>query len=202
MGILRELVECTDGWSYVGEKRGVRVERRAIGAGPYVSAVDAAKGSKHACVKSSAVLDASPESVFQLFADNSRVKEFNEHCLDSQDVHLIPRGLGLVGGGMGLGAETWTKVAWSATPTYGIFKARDFLSVVNYTKYPNGTYVVLNRPGYLSSHAPRSRYVRATILLAGNVIRPHGHNQTLLTTVAQINPGGVSDTPAAAWVIN
>ena len=63
---------------------------------------------------------------------------------------------------------------------------------------------MLNRPGYLKSHPPTEKYVRATVLLAGNIIRPHGlyGNQTHLTMLAQINPGGISDTPAAAWVIN
>ena len=44
--------------------------------------------------------------------------------------------------------------------------------------------------------------VRATVLLAGNIIEPHGENGawTKLTQIAHVNPGGAADTPAIAWV--
>ena len=44
--------------------------------------------------------------------------------------------------------------------------------------------------------------VRATILLAGNILEPYGSDQmsTKLTQIAHVNPGGGADTPAIAWV--
>ena len=39
--------------------------------------IDSSKGAKHACVKSSGIINAPAEKVFKLFADNSRVKGYN-----------------------------------------------------------------------------------------------------------------------------
>jgi hypothetical protein len=101
-------------------------------------------------------------------------------------------------------ARRWSKISYAVTPTYSPFKSRDFLSVVHYNKFCNGTSVIVNRPAYLASHPPTELHVRATVLLAGNIIRPYGEsgNRTHLTVIAQVNPGGGADTPAAAWLIN
>ena len=89
-------------------------------------------------------------------------------------------------------------------PNYGPMKARDFVSIVNYRKYDNGTYIILNRPAYHPEYPPSNKFVRATVLLAGNIIEPYGidKKQTKVTQIAQINPGGGADTPAIAWMIN
>jgi hypothetical protein len=87
-------------------------------------------------------------------------------------------------------------------PKYGPFKARDFLTVVNYNKYDNGTYIILNRPAYVNNFKTNKKYVRATVLLAGNIIKPISDKKTHLTLIAHINPGGGADTRAAAWLIN
>lgn len=223
LGLLTQL-DNTEGWTYVTEKLGVLVEKKIIDAGEFVDKADAEKGSKHACVKSSAVLDASPESVFNLFADNLRVKEYNEHCAGITDIKVQPKvnygdptssapstqadadaaALSTTNGLSSALKQTWSKISHAVTPHYNPFKSRDFLSVVHYQKYANGTSVILNRPAYLSSHRPSDSHVRATVLLAGNIIRPHGafRNQTHLTLIAQVNPGGGADTPAAAWLLN
>lgn len=224
-GLLMSLDSIRDGWSFVSEKLGVIVEKKLLDAGSFVDKEDAKKGSKHACVKSSAVLDASPESIFNLFADNLRVKEYNEHCAGITDVKVLhPKNYEHDDHSSGVSTaesvskvqnghlndlsdalkHTWSKISHAVTPTYNPFKSRDFLSVVHYQKYANGTSVILNRPAYLSSHRPTDAHVRATVLLAGNIIRPHGEfrNQTHLTLIAQVNPGGGADTPAAAWLLN
>lgn len=43
-------------------------------------AADDVAAAKFSCVKATAILHARPEDVFQLFLDNSRVGEYNEHC--------------------------------------------------------------------------------------------------------------------------
>ena len=83
----------------------------------------------------------------------------------------------------------WTKITWAFGPKYGPFKPRDFCSVVHYIKYSNGTSVILNRPSYDANCAPTSKYVRATILLAANIIKPYGNGQTHVTQIAHVNPG-------------
>jgi len=184
-----------DDWMNIITNQGVTVERRYLTpSGSFVSNEDASKGSKHACVKSTAILDVSPDHVFNMFIDYQKAKSYNEHIDLIHDVLHFPK----------TSKQNWSKCTWVSTPKYGIFKPRDLLSIVNYIRYDNGTSIILNRPGYLKSHPPTDKYVRATVLLAGNIIRPHGlyGNQTHLTMLAQINPGGISDTPAAAWIIN
>jgi hypothetical protein len=86
LAMLRKLVSSSSGWSFVGEKDGIRVERRFLSPGSFVSSSDASKGTKHACIKSTAIINARPETVFQLFVDNTKVKEYNEHCKTLEDV--------------------------------------------------------------------------------------------------------------------
>jgi hypothetical protein len=206
---LNNLLSSTNGWSHVNTKNGVRVDKRFLKAGSYVKKADAVRGSKHACVKSEGIIDAPPEDVFQLFLDNSRVREYNEHCVMLKDVMSItkqpkqPKSVDF-GKTIKQRLQTWTKITWASGPKYGPFKARDFISVIHYIKKEDGTRIILNYPAYISAYAPSGKYVRATILLAGNVIKPYGDSgqQTLLTQIAHINPGGGADTATAAWIIN
>eukprot|EP01041_Mallomonas_annulata_P003116 gene3116-6123_t len=193
LGILNGLMGDSTGWKFVSDNQNVIVEKRFLPPGKFVDKKDAAKGSKHACVKASGIIDAPPESVFELFIDNSRVQEYNEHCTQMHDVMQFPKSSD---------SKTWTKLTWACGPKYGPFKPRDFCSVVHYIKYSNGTSVILNRPAYDIKCAPTKDYVRATILLAANVIKPYGNGQTHITQIAHVNPGGGADTPAMAWIIN
>jgi hypothetical protein len=80
----------------VNEKDGVSVERRALSSGSFVDPVDREKGSKHACVRSKGVLHAPAQSVFDLFIDNDRVDEYNEHCVEVRDVMDVTKQAGVV----------------------------------------------------------------------------------------------------------
>jgi hypothetical protein len=91
LSLLLRILKSKSKWNFVGEKQGVKVEKMFLPAGTFVSDVDAAKGSKHACIKSSGIIDASAEDVFNLFLDNSRVKEYNEHCVEVKDVKYFPK---------------------------------------------------------------------------------------------------------------
>ncbi len=87
-------------------------------------------GSKYACVKCSAIINASPLKVFELFEDNSRVKEYNELFVEGKDLETV--------------AEN-TKIAWaSSTPIFPL-KPRDFCTIIHTRKLKDGTLVVLNR---------------------------------------------------------
>lgn len=180
----------------MNSKDGVTVYKKYLQDSPrYLQPQDIKAGKKHAIVKSSGIISASPKAVFDLFLNNRRVKEYNEHCEIVRDVHVYPKH----------SQEHWCKIAWAASPKYGVFKAREFCSVVAYYVHANnGTYYILNRPAYLSKCPNSGKYVRATILLAGNIIEPYGPggNQTRFTQIAHINPGGGADTSAVAWLIN
>jgi len=193
--LLSELIISKSGWKHIGTKDGVIVERKFLGAGPFVSKEDAEKGSKHACVRSSGIINRPPEYVFHLFQDNSLVSQYNEHVTLMKDLQTFPQSH----------HSGKSKLTWCRGPSYGPFKARDFLSVVNYRKYGNGGYLILNRPGYHSKYKPSSNFVRGTILLAGSIIEPvegSSGQQTKFTQIAHVNPGGGADTPAVAWMIN
>lgn len=207
--ILQSLHKSTlSKWTFVNKKEGVEVWKQFFQESPsYLAAGDIIAGKKHAVVKSMGIINASPEDVFNLFLDNTRVREYNDHCVQVRDIEIIPQSGHNNGdnnkGSNGL-VRSWSKVAWAASPTYGVLKARDFCSVVHYQKHANGSFVILNRPAYFSKTPNSKNFVHATILLAGNIVEPYGPagNQTLLTQIAHINPGGISDTAAVAWIIN
>lgn len=197
LDIVRQLLVESNEWRQVSVTNNVKVEKRFLSAGPFVSKKDADRGAKHACVKATGVINCSPESAFDLFVDNSRVLEYNDHCTYVKDLsfigekHVTPN------------QKSWTKITWAFGPKYGpMIKARDFCSIVHFIKYPNGTSIILNRPGYDERCPATKDYVRATILLAANVIRPYGNGQTHITQIAHVNPGGGADNPSMAWIIN
>ena len=65
---------------------------------------------RFACVKASAILSAPPEVVYLLFADNSRVREYNEHCKEVMDLEIL---------------SPDTKITWAASGRIGPFKVRE-----------------------------------------------------------------------------
>lgn len=191
--LLNDLVSTRDGWTFVANNSGVVVERRYMSAGPFVSSHDAQKGFKHACVKSIAILNANAEDVFNIFLSTDRSKEYNDHIATINDLYLptvTPE------------TKQWSKVSYATGPPLSIFKARDFCSVVNYIKLPDQSFIILNRPAYFSKVQPTKKFVRATILLAGNIIKPLGPKKTEMIMLAHVNPGGAADTKAAAFFIN
>lgn len=200
--LVMELQKSTgSGWKHVvTTSRGVTVERRKMPTGTFTIASDAAAGAKHAGVKSTGVIKAPPEKIFSLFINNDRVREYNEHIVQVVDVDgVVP-----VQKTEAKSPKQWTKLAWSSSPKYGPLKARDFLSVVHFHKRDDGSYVIINRPGYLSSYPVVKKFARATVLLAGNVIEPHPSNPdwSSVTQIAHVNPGGLADSKVVAKMIN
>lgn len=175
--VLRRVLACldeteADGWEFVGETHGVRVHRKNL------PALDG-RLTKFACVKATGVIDASPETILALFADNVRVPEYNKFYAEGRDLEAISES---------------TKVVWAASPPMFFFKPRDFCTVVHYRKLQDGTVCVVNR-GAEHPDAPRTdKYVRAEILMGANIIQPikGKPGQTLFTIVTQVDPGGFS----------
>ena len=188
-------------WKHVvTTSNGITVERCKMPTGSYVMDTDASAGAKHAGVKTTGVIRAPPAKIFNLFINNDRVKEYNEHIVKVRDVDgVIPAQKS-----ESKKSKHWTKIAWSSSPKYGPLKARDFVSVVNFHERDDGSYVIINRPAYLSSYPVVKKYTRATVLLAGNIIEPHPQHAgwSMVTQVAHVNPGGLADSKLVAKMIN
>lgn len=146
------------------------------------------KNQRHACILAKGVLDADPEVVYELFAEARRAKEFNEFCEECVDVDRLSHD---------------TKVSWSATKPFGLFQPRDFVTLCHYSTLADGSRVIVNRAAtHDSKPVNPKRYQRAEILLAANIIRPHGKRKTHLTLVTHINPKGAIDNSIAASISN
>jgi len=185
-----------DGWTFVSEDTSghdpITVYKKTVPPGTHVQSAsgeaDEAAAEKHACIKVTALLNAAPHDLYQLFLDNSRVSEYNEHCALLEDVEVCSRD---------------TKVSWSVTGAFGPFKPREFVTMVHYTKKTKAL-VVVNRPATHASKPVKSKYQRGEILLAGNIMEPvEGQpSQTRFTMITHVNPGGVVDNPLCAKIMN
>mmetsp|Transcript_13522 Transcript_13522/g.27626 ORF Transcript_13522/g.27626 Transcript_13522/m.27626 type:complete len:297 (+) Transcript_13522:1251-2141(+) len=188
----------SDGWTPVVTTKGshpIQVWRKTLPPGTH-GASDAANdvaAEKFACIKATAVVQASPQDVYNLFLDNARVNEYNEHCHKLEDVEQL---------------SSDTKIAWSATKPFGIFKARDFLTMVHYCERKDGTLMAVNRPATHHSRPATGKgsgqYQRAELLLAGNVMKPvrGDPDKTEFTLITHINPGGIVDNAIGAAITN
>lgn len=65
------------------------------------------KAPQFACVKATAIISVPPEVVYLLFADNSRVAEYNEHCREVRDLEVLSED---------------SKITWAASGRMGPFK--------------------------------------------------------------------------------
>ena len=102
MSIFTSILQSREGWKFVAEKHGVTVERRNLPPGSFVSDDDKKKSQKHACVRSKGIINAPSETVFNLFVDNNRVSEYNEHCILLKDITEFPKD----------SSNKWTKISW------------------------------------------------------------------------------------------
>lgn len=82
-------------------------EASAVGGGSGGGEEAAGKAPQFACVKATAILSVPPEVVYLLFADNSRVSEYNEHCREVRDLEILSQD---------------TKITWAASGRMGPFK--------------------------------------------------------------------------------
>ncbi|CAM9941580.1 unnamed protein product [Phaeothamnion confervicola] len=198
----------SDGWESVVQVKGIVVTKKVLpppshDGGDITAAaataaadndgqppiVDEAAAAKFACVKAVATLNARAEDLYALFLTNDRVHEFNENCEGVEDLeYLTPT----------------TKVTWAWTPRYGPFKARDFVTVVNYRRLADGTFAVVNRPVDHPKVPRGGRFLRAEILIASNLMRQNSKDSRLtdFVTIAHVNPGGIVDSALGAKIVN
>ncbi|CAN0437776.1 unnamed protein product, partial [Ectocarpus sp. 12 AP-2014] len=168
---------------------GGRVEGSADDPAPVGEDSGKSRPPQFACVKASAILSVPPEVVYLLFADNSRVGEYNEHCREVKDLEVLSQD---------------SKITWAASGRMGPFKARDFCTLVHFRTLSDGTLAQVSKPVEHPAAPRTSRYVRSEILLAGNFMRPvpGDPSRTEFLMVTHVNPGGAAETRAGAMLVN
>ena len=109
-------------------------------------------------IRSEAIMDASPREVFELFQDNSRVHEYNDNCVKLQDIEMIDEN---------------TKINWCATANFGPFKARDFVTLVHFSRdNTNGGFFSVAAHVDHPALPPADGYVRSKIQLNATFMHP------------------------------
>ena len=148
-----------------------------------------AEEARFAIVMAQAELDAPPEQVYSYFMDNKRVHQYNEYCAEVEDLEYL---------------DDQTKISWSCSGPIagGTISARDFVTRSHYCALDDGTLVIANRAEEHDKAPPSHRYVRMKMVWGGNIIRAHGRDRTLLTTITHINPGGVGETRYGLLFLN
>lgn len=165
------------GWKLIKSEDGYEVHRKFMTPG--------LQGSQFACVMCQGIINSAPEDVLNLLEDDSRVSEYNSFHASGKDIEIVADG---------------TKIVWTGSPPILPFKQRDFCTIVHIRKLKDGTYVILNRATKHPRSPPRPDYVRASIILAGNIIQPIAGQpkKCKLTMLTQLDPGGI----IPPWVIN
>ena len=170
-------LKTAKGWKLIRQEDGYTVYRRMMEG----------LGSQYACVMCSGVINAPPKDVYALFEDSTRVTEYNSFYAKGRVVEVV--------------AEN-TKISWAATPPVFPFKPRDFCTLIHSRKLKDGTYVVLNKAAKHPDAPPVPGYVRGSIVLAANIIRPVPGfgRKTHLTMLTQLDPGGFAPPVAVNHV--
>eukprot|EP00188_Purpureofilum_apyrenoidigerum_P002077 Plantae.Rhodophyta-Purpureofilum_apyrenoidigerum.ctg22373.p1 GENE.Plantae.Rhodophyta-Purpureofilum_apyrenoidigerum.ctg22373~~Plantae.Rhodophyta-Purpureofilum_apyrenoidigerum.ctg22373.p1 ORF type:complete len:284 (+),score=61.83 Plantae.Rhodophyta-Purpureofilum_apyrenoidigerum.ctg22373:53-853(+) len=191
--LLDKLFKLTEekGWEEIRREDDIVIWRKRMPPELNFGGGDAWRAEKFYAVMAKATINAPAHKLFQLFRDNSRVPEYNEHCQKLRDLEYLDKD---------------TKISWSATGRFGggVFKARDFVTRVHYRIIKDRTFIVVNRPEEHEDARPTNQYVRAEVLLAGNVmkVRKDDPNKTDFMVITHVNPGGIADTALGSKVVN
>lgn len=178
-------------WELINESDGVKVWRTFVDIKGMNSNGRGSAANDVAVIRSEAILNSSPQKVYSLFMDNSRVHEYNDNCVELHDIEYL---------------NSNTKVNWCATGKFGPFKARDFVTAVHFRelvqeKSSHGVgYVSIASNIEHSKLPPTTNYVRSQIQLAATLMMPipGQPNKTKFVQVTQVGQlGGVADSRMA-----
>lgn len=168
--VLNFVDPCDKGWSLIKVENGVEVYQKFVGGA----------GGKIACVKSTTVINASPEKILDLLIDNNRV-----HLYNSLVEPGTMRDVEVVGDN--------TVVKWVRASPMFPFKTRDFCTLYHTRKLKDGSIVVLSSATKHPEAPETSEYCRASVILGANIIEPFRGNarKSKLTMLSQVDPGGI-----------
>ena len=145
-------------------------------------------------IKAKGIVNASPAAVHRLFEDNTRVNEYNDFFERGVDLEEVAENT-KVGSSFSftqlIFSEPVLKVVWASASPIFPFKQRDFCTIVHFRELKDGTIVVLNTATEHSQAPVTNKYVRASIILAANIIQPIANdpNKCRLTMLTQLDPG-------------
>lgn len=134
-------------------------------------------GSQYACVMCNGTINASPSKVTSLLSDTSRIHEYNTLYEKGKDVEVV---------------HDNTVVVWCCSPPIFPFRPRDFVTCCHTRKLKDGTTVIINRAVTHPDAPVLPEYVRASVILAANIIQPipNSPNKCKITMITQMDPGG------------
>jgi len=114
-------------------------------------------------IKGVMIMDGSPEECFDLFVDDQRVGEYNDNCRELEDIAKLMDENGVE-----------VKVNWCATGKFGVFKARDFTTVVRNERVEGGGFLSVATKVVVDEEGLRERdgYVRSSIVLSASFMKP------------------------------
>jgi len=152
---------------------------------------DQNQDNRHACILAKGTIEAPADRVYDLFAESVRAREFNEFCEECIDLEF---------------PTSHVKISWSATKAFGMFKPRDFVTLCNFIDLDENTKIIINRAVEHDDKPPSSKYQRAQVILAANIIQHFtsndGKQRTHLTLLTHVNPKGAIDSPIGAKISN
>lgn len=127
-------------------------------------------------VRARGLVRATPQELFDLVWDSSRVLEYNKYSGGRTDLAT-------------LGPQT--KVVWNRTRPPGA-KPQDFCTVMHGVVYANnGTRLLLSTATTHHAAPPSKAFARSEVLLGANLMRPVGPRLTEVTTVNHVSTNGI-----------
>jgi len=127
-------------------------------------------------VRARGLVRATPQELFDLVWDSSRVLEYNKYSGGRTDLATL---------------GPLTKVVWNRTRPPGA-KPQDFCTVLHGVVHPhNGTLLMLSKATTHPAAPPSSAFARSEVLLGANLMRPVGPRLTEVTTVSHVQTNGI-----------
>ena len=145
------------------------------------------KEKLYPCIKCFSTINASPESVFNVLCDPSRVSEYNDFVKGGhKDLKIVNDNI---------------KICWGKSPKILFIKPREFVSLCHYRWLSDGSQVVVNEAIDYEEEEneeakpkskPKSKENFAYALRGANIISPvpGEPNKTYFALLAHADPGG------------
>jgi hypothetical protein len=161
-------------WDVLGEDKGIKVWKARLPLSKGLS-----KGAERwPCVKSSTIINASPEVIMKLLMDSSKVHMTNKYSAGRTDVLKI---------------DESTKMVWARTKIPYSIKPYDFCTLMQVFKLNNGGIMIISK-GVEHELVPKHRdYCRSEIYFGVNFLHPlpDDPNRTDFTSISHVRYAGL-----------